>query len=75
MFDVSKIKKMNFKFHNNKNFLSKSFSSKGFKIASSVTSKLDYLVIGENSGSKLKKAKELNIKIINEVEFLKLINK
>ena len=49
--------------------------TKGFKIASSVTSKLDYLVIGENSGSKLKKAKELNIKIINEVEFLKLINK
>ena len=49
--------------------------NKGFKIASSVTSKLDYLVIGENSGSKLKKAKELNIKIINEEEFLKLIDK
>ena len=49
--------------------------TKGFKIASSVTSKLDYLVIGENSGSKLKKAKELNIKIIDEVEFLKLIDK
>jgi DNA ligase (NAD+) len=48
--------------------------TKGFKIASSVTSKLDYLVIGEKSGSKLKKAKEMNIKIINEVEFLKLIN-
>jgi DNA ligase (NAD+) len=48
--------------------------TKGFKIASSVTSKLDYLVIGEKSGSKLKKAKEMNIKIIDEVEFLKLIN-
>ena len=48
--------------------------TRGFKIASSVTSKLDYLVIGEKSGSKLKKAKEMNIKIINEVEFLKLIN-
>ena len=33
VFDVSKIKEMNFKFHNNENFLSKSFSSKGFKIA------------------------------------------
>jgi DNA ligase (NAD+) len=47
---------------------------KGFKIASSVTSKLDYLVMGEKSGSKLKKAKEMKIKIINEVEFLKLID-
>ncbi|MDC0968529.1 NAD-dependent DNA ligase LigA [Alphaproteobacteria bacterium] len=48
--------------------------TKGFKIASNVTSKLDYLVIGEKSGSKLKKAKEMKIKIINEIEFLKLIN-
>ncbi len=49
--------------------------SKGFKIASSVTNKLDYLVMGEKSGSKLKKAQELNTKIISEEEFLKLINK
>ena len=48
--------------------------SKGFKIASSVTNKLDYLVMGEKSGSKLKKAQELNTKIISEEEFLNLIN-
>ena len=33
VFDVSKIKEINFKFYNNENFLSKSLSSKGFKIA------------------------------------------
>jgi len=33
VFDISKIKEMNFKFYNNENFLSKLFSSKGFKIA------------------------------------------
>jgi DNA ligase (NAD+) len=31
------------------------------------------LVVGENPGSKLKKAQELNIKIINENEFLNLL--
>ena len=48
--------------------------SKGFKIASAVSSKLNYLVIGDKPGSKLKKAKNLDIKIISENEFLKLIN-
>ena len=46
----------------------------GFKIASSVSKNLDYLIIGEKSGSKLKKAKEIGIKILNEKEFLNLIN-
>ena len=48
--------------------------SKGFKIASAVSSNLNYLVIGDKPGSKLKKAKNLDIKIISENEFLKLIN-
>ncbi len=48
--------------------------NKGFKIASSVTSNLSFLVIGDKAGSKLKKAKELDIKIINEDEFLDLVN-
>jgi DNA ligase (NAD+) len=47
---------------------------KGYKIASSVSSNLDFLVIGEKPGSKLKKAKELGIKIINENEFIKLVD-
>ena len=48
--------------------------SKGFKIASAVSSKLDFLVIGDKPGSKLKKAKDLEIKVISENEFLNLIN-
>ena len=46
----------------------------GGKIVSSVSSKLNYLVVGEDAGSKLEKAKKINtIKIISEDEFLLLI--
>ena len=46
----------------------------GGHIVSAVSSKLNYLVVGENAGSKLEKAKKLNsIHIINEDEFLKMI--
>jgi DNA ligase (NAD+) len=48
----------------------------GGKIVSGVSSKLNYLVVGEDAGSKLEKAKRINtIKIISEDEFLSLINK
>ncbi len=47
---------------------------KGYKIASNVSKNLDILVYGEKSGSKLKKAKDLKIKILNEKDFLNLIN-
>lgn len=47
---------------------------KGGKIVSSVSSKLNYLVVGENAGSKLEKAKRIpSIHILNEDEFLKMI--
>ncbi|SFQ04218.1 NAD-dependent DNA ligase LigA [Parafilimonas terrae] len=46
----------------------------GGKIVSGVSSKLNYLVVGEDAGSKLEKAKKINtIKIISEDEFLALI--
>ncbi|MCK4846955.1 MAG: NAD-dependent DNA ligase LigA [Deltaproteobacteria bacterium] len=45
----------------------------GAKTASSVNKKIDYLVAGEASGSKYAKAKELNITILTEPEFTKLI--
>ena len=47
---------------------------KGYKIASNVSKSLDILVFGEKSGSKLKKAKDLKINILNERDFLNLIN-
>ena len=47
---------------------------KGYKIASNVSKNLDILVYGEKSGSKLKKAKDLKINILNEKDFLNLIN-
>ena len=47
---------------------------KGFKIASNISSKLNYLVYGEKPGSKLKKAQKLKVKTLNEKEFLELIN-
>ena len=46
----------------------------GAKVLSSISSKLDYLVVGSDAGSKLKKAQEIdNIKILNEDEFLDLL--
>lgn len=47
--------------------------SLGGKESSSVSSKTSYVVVGEDPGSKLEKAKKLGVKIIGESEFLKLI--
>lgn len=46
----------------------------GGKNASSVSQKLDYLVIGEKPGSKLKKAEEAGVKVITEDEFMQMIS-
>jgi DNA ligase (NAD+) len=46
----------------------------GGRLLGSVSSKLNYLVVGEDAGSKLDKAKKISsIKIISEEEFLKMI--
>ncbi len=39
-----------------------------------ISKKVDFLVVGENPGSKLEKAKKLGVKIISEKEFLELIS-
>ena len=45
----------------------------GMKVVGSVSSKTDFVVAGAEAGSKLKKAAELNLKILNEEEWLKLL--
>ena len=45
----------------------------GGKVASSVSRNTDYLLAGESAGSKLAKAKLLNVKIINEDELYEML--
>jgi len=45
----------------------------GGRVSESVSKKTDFVVVGENPGSKYEKAKRLGVKIISEKEFLKLL--
>ncbi len=46
----------------------------GGKVIESVSRKTDYLVLGENPGSKYEKAKDLDIPILNEQQILDMLN-
>ncbi len=46
----------------------------GAKVAGSVSNKTHFVVAGEDAGSKLKKAEELNIPILNESAFLAMLS-
>ena len=45
----------------------------GGEVASTVSKNIDYVVVGKDPGSKFDKAKKLNLKIINEDEFIEMI--
>jgi DNA ligase (NAD+) len=47
----------------------------GANFSSSVSKNTDYVVMGDNPGSKYEQAKRLKVKIINEAEFKRLIKK
>ena len=44
----------------------------GGKVSGSVSKKTDFVLAGEEAGSKLEKAQQLGVKILNEAEFLKM---
>ena len=45
----------------------------GGKVTDSVSKKTDFLVVGEDAGSKLENARSLNVAILSEAEFLELL--
>jgi DNA ligase (NAD+) len=46
----------------------------GGKVSGSVSRKTDYVLAGEEAGSKLDKARELNIAVLDEAAFMQLLN-
>ena len=49
-------------------------TSRGGKAAGSVSKKTDYVVVGENPGSKAEKAEQLGVPILDEAAFVRLLD-
>jgi DNA ligase (NAD+) len=49
--------------------------NEGGKVNETLSSKTNYLIVGENPGSKYEKAKKIGVKVINEKEFLWILKK
>ena len=56
-----------------RDILKEQLESLGAKVASSVSKKTDYLICGSDAGSKLDKALELGVKVINEDELRSML--
>lgn len=61
-------------FNQPRDSLKKALESRGAKFISSVSKNLDILFAGEKAGSKLTKAQQLGVRVVNEEELMKLLN-
>jgi DNA ligase (NAD+) len=49
--------------------------ARGGTVSGSVSKKTNYVVVGEEAGSKLRKATELGVKLLDEDQFLALMGR
>ena len=57
-----------------RNELKEKIMINGAKVSTSVSSKTDFVVYGKKPGSKLAKAKNFGVPILNEQQFIRLIS-
>ena len=58
----------------NRDTLSEKMQSLGAKVTGSVSKKTDFLLCGENAGSKKQKAENLGVKVLTEQDLIGVLN-